>query len=63
MAARADPDLLRGASAALQHAFTAKPTDPDRDAHLRILAAEADFAALRAQLNDPPPQYDVKAKP
>ena len=60
MPQKPDPDALRGTSAALQQAFAGN-SPPDPDVHLGVWAAEADFAALRAQLNDPPPQYrDVK---
>ena len=54
MPGKIDPDQLRGTSAALEQAFSGSQPD---DVHLGARAAEADFAALRAQLNDPPPQY------
>jgi hypothetical protein len=55
-----DHDTLRGTGAALRLAFAESPAG---DVHLGARAAEADFAALRAQLNDPPPQYAGKAHP
>lgn len=54
MPRKVDPDQLRGTSAALQHAFGGNADD---DIHLGAWAAEADFAALRSQLNNPPLQY------
>lgn len=60
MPRKADPDALRGTAAALQQAFNG--TAPDDDVHLGAWAAEADFAALRSQLNDPPPQYRGNGK-
>jgi hypothetical protein len=54
-----DPATLRGTKAALDQAFKVDDKLPD-EPHIGCLAAEADFAALRAQLNDPPPQYADK---
>lgn len=56
MRRRADQGTWRGTKAALEQAFPPPPPE----IHLGAHAAEADFAALRAQLNDPPPQYADK---
>jgi hypothetical protein len=50
-----DGDIRRGIAAALHQAFN----DPSGDAvaHMGADAADADFAALLAQLNDPPDPY------
>lgn len=50
-----DRDTQRGVGAALQRAFNGQTHEPT--GHVGAEAAEADFAALLAQLNDPPPQY------
>jgi hypothetical protein len=49
---RADRDTHRGVGAALRQAFDGHGAD-----HVGVKAADADFAALLAQLNDPPPQF------
>lgn len=50
-----DRDVQRGTAIALQRAFSAP------DSHVGAAAAEADFAQLLAQLNDPPPQFQTGA--
>lgn len=60
MPRKVDPEMFRGTAAALQHAFNGTATGDD--IHLGAWAAEADFAALRSQLNDPPPQYRGNGK-
>lgn len=53
-----DRDLHRGISAALRQSFS--QTESDTIDHVGAMAADADFAALLAQLNDPPPAYQGK---
>lgn len=60
MRRKPDPDILQGTSAALNQAF--KSGGPPDEPHIGCLAAEADFAALRAQLNNPPPQYSGETR-
>jgi hypothetical protein len=52
----ADPDQQNGISKALKRAFNGTVS------HVAARSAEADFAQLLEQLNDPPPQYREGAK-
>lgn len=61
---RPDPDTLRGTGEALARAFNgpSKGGHHERDDHLGALAADAEFALLLAQLNDPPEAYRRAAR-
>lgn len=48
-------DTKRGVGEALSRAFNGTPEDPP--SHVAADAAASEFAALLAQLNDPPPQF------
>jgi hypothetical protein len=50
-----DHDQLRGISAALHQSFDSPDTPVG--GHVGAQAADSDFAALLAQLNDPPTPY------
>jgi hypothetical protein len=53
-----DHDTFRGTAAALQQTFNGHVNgNAIGGDHIGAQAADADFAALLAQLNDPPKQY------